>query len=212
LLNTISSYGHNSVIICYNDHLKRTVFSMPNDQNFAVAQECDAQMRFQQKTAILSIGKKRVFRNIGLGASFAAGVYAFKTFLWPMIVSSQIACYITEFFKSFQLSGQTPTPLPSPEASPSPLPTPEATPTPVPSPEASPSPLPTPEATPTPVPSPEASPSPLPTPEATPTPVPSPEASPSPLPMPEATPTPVPSPEASPSSPLTSEAMQEPLP
>ncbi|MDR0740679.1 MAG: hypothetical protein LBF34_03145 [Puniceicoccales bacterium] len=145
LLNTISTYGLNSVVICYNSYLGRTIFSIPRNQNFTPAKESDVQTPLWQKTAILSIGKKRKIRNVGIFATAAASIYALKTFLWPVIISSQVAHYVMGLINSqtsvpvpppIQTSVPEPLPVPSPSVPP-PVQTSVPDPLPVPSPSAS---------------------------------------------------------------------------
>jgi hypothetical protein len=108
LLNTISIYGLNSIIICYNSHLKRTIFSMPENPNFAAAKESDARIPLQQKKAVLNIGRNRIMRNVGISITAAAGIYALKTLLWPVIIGSQLAHYVMGLVNSSPTSATPP--------------------------------------------------------------------------------------------------------
>ncbi|MDR2371822.1 MAG: hypothetical protein LBD60_01600 [Puniceicoccales bacterium] len=170
LLNTIGICGPNSVIICYNSYLGRTVFSLPRNPNLTTAQESDAWIPPQQKTAILNIGRNRIIRNIGIFVITAAGIYAVKTLLWPMVMSSQIADYFRGLVKSRTPSEPSPTPIPSESPAETPSESQTQTPSePSPSPILSESPAETPSESPVQTPS-EPSPSPTPIPEPSPSP------------------------------------------
>ncbi|MDR1366521.1 MAG: hypothetical protein LBJ13_01265 [Puniceicoccales bacterium] len=126
LLGIISQCDSEAVIVCYNSFLKRTLLSMPNDQNFTTAQEDYSQAQLN-RTAILSIKKNRIIRNIGFLASLAACTYACKTTILPMITESQIAQHTIEILKSLRqqitsnfFSQTTPLPDPSPMVTPLP--------------------------------------------------------------------------------------------
>jgi hypothetical protein len=86
----IHTYGINSVVVCYNSVLKRTVFSLPRRVNVVTEQNTDQEKQHSHEYAILKLSQKRIIRNAGLSAlAIGSGVYFYKILL-PMIMAIDI--------------------------------------------------------------------------------------------------------------------------
>jgi hypothetical protein len=107
LIALIRSCSENTIIVCYNSYLKRSIFLLPKENGkVVIAKDSDLETRNERKIAILKIKRRRFYRNATIFTVpplLASGLYWKKSLLqFPIVKRISLgSSAVGKFFRQF---------------------------------------------------------------------------------------------------------------